>query len=208
VTGFSTFSYSTEKHNQSKFKIEGAHLATPCFECHKKGKEWSFRGVGEKCVDCHKDVHVNLLDSKYYPEKRCENCHLVSVWSEVKFDHKTTNFALEGKHNQKTCRECHFKKEGGYDIGQKFNKMNGDCENCHSDIHRSQFREDQKTNCLRCHGFESWKAEKFNHNTTKFKLDGGHKNVACNKCHKEYNDENGRYINYKFKDLRCINCHL
>jgi len=44
VTGFTKSSYSIAQHNQTKFRIEGAHLATPCFECHKKRKS----GISER----------------------------------------------------------------------------------------------------------------------------------------------------------------
>lgn len=208
VKGFTQFSFSVEKHNQLKFKLEGAHLATPCFECHKKEKEWNFRSIGENCVDCHKDIHQNLIDTKYYPAQRCENCHQVTTWSEINFDHQKTTFALEGKHAQTSCRKCHFESKSGSAINQRFNGLKGNCENCHLDIHQSQFKENSEIVCARCHSFENWKPEKFNHNNTKFKLDGGHKDVACIRCHKVVNQGNTKYINYKIKDISCASCHL
>ncbi len=208
VTGFSLFSFTVEKHNLSKFKLEGSHLATPCFECHKKGKDWSFRGIGEQCVDCHKDIHQNLIDARFYPGSRCENCHQAASWSEIKFDHQTTSFQLEGKHLLVSCRQCHFLLKEGNAPEQKFRQLGGNCENCHKDIHHAQFKENTEKYCVRCHGFENWKPEKFNHNNTRFKLDGGHKDVACIKCHKVIAEGNERYINYKFKDILCATCHL
>ncbi len=207
-TGFTQFSFPVEKHNLSKFKLEGSHLATPCFECHKKGKEWSFREIGEHCVDCHKDIHQNLIDAKYYPGSRCEVCHQVSAWNEVSFDHHVTSFKLEGKHLVTSCRKCHFTSKDGAISAQKFKQLGGNCENCHADVHHAQFKDDSEKVCVRCHGFDNWKPEKFNHNTTRFKLDGGHKNVACIKCHKVVNEGGEKYINYKFKDILCATCHL
>jgi hypothetical protein len=188
--------------------MEGAHQATPCFECHKKGKDWNFRGIGEKCVDCHADIHKNMIDGKYYPGQRCENCHLVTTWSDIKFDHQLTKFALEGKHASISCRKCHFDPQNQVITNQKFNNLSSNCETCHSDVHRGQFQGDQAVVCLRCHGFENWKPEKFNHNNTRFKLDGGHKDVACNKCHKLVTEGSNNFINYKFKDILCATCHL
>ncbi len=208
INGFTQFSFSIEKHNLTKFKLEGAHLATPCFECHKKGKEWNFRGIGEKCADCHKDIHKNVIDAKFYPAGRCENCHRVSTWNEINFDHSVTSFPLEGKHLTASCRKCHFVSKGEGVTEQKFNKLGANCENCHADIHHAQFKENNEVVCVRCHGFENWKPEKFDHNTTRFKLDGGHKDVACVKCHKVIGEDNNRFINYKIKDLSCVTCHL
>ena len=207
VNGFTQSSFTAEKHNLSKFKIEGSHLATPCFECHKKGKEWNFKGIGEKCVDCHMDIHKGFIDVKYYPAARCENCHSVFGWNEIKFDHQLTSFKLEGKHLNTTCRKCHFVKKDGVQL-QTFKGQAMNCENCHTDIHHAQFKVNNVSPCLDCHGLENWKADKFNHNKTRFKLDGGHKNVSCSKCHKVWNSGSERYINYKFKDILCATCHL
>lgn len=208
VAGFTQFSFPIEKHNLSRFRLDGAHLATPCFECHKKGKDWNFRGIGEKCVDCHKDIHKNLIDVKYYPAEQCENCHQVKSWNEINFDHVKTTFALEGKHAGLSCRKCHFEAINGEAIDQNFKKLDGNCENCHKDIHHAQFSENKEYVCLKCHGFENWKPGKFDHNATRFKLDGGHKDVACLKCHKELTEGNIKYINYKIKDILCATCHL
>lgn len=208
ATGFTKFSYSFEKHNLTKFKLEGAHQATPCFECHKREKDWNFRGIGERCVDCHKDIHQNLIDAKYYPSQKCESCHQASAWSDVKFDHQLTSFALEGKHADATCRKCHFKDNRISVDNQIFNALKANCGNCHNDVHHGQFNENKEIVCLRCHGFENWKPEKFDHNSTRFKLDGGHKDVACIKCHKPLTEGNIRYINYKFKEILCTTCHL
>lgn len=206
--GFSQFSFSIEKHNQSKFRLEGSHVATPCFECHKKGKEWSFRGIGEKCLDCHPDIHQNLIDAKYYPAKRCENCHQPKSWSEINFDHQKTSFALEGKHALVSCRKCHFENKSGTAINQKFNTLTANCENCHRDVHQAQFKENGEIVCVRCHNFENWIPDKFNHNSTRFKLDGGHKEVACIRCHRVVLDGTVKFIKYKFNDISCATCHL
>ncbi|MEI7828370.1 MAG: hypothetical protein WCI31_01300 [Prolixibacteraceae bacterium] len=208
VTGFVQFSYSVEKHNLSKFKLEGAHLAIPCLDCHKKEKEWNFKNIGERCVDCHKDIHKDLIDTKYYPVQKCENCHQVLAWNEIKFDHKLTSFDLQGKHAATSCRKCHFDEKINKGMSQKFKGFDGNCESCHTDVHRAQFSKNNEIVCLKCHGFNNWKPEKFNHNTTRFKLDGGHKDVACAKCHKLLTEGNNTYINYKFKDILCATCHL
>ena len=209
VEGFTPTMYTIEKHNETKFTLEGGHVSTPCFECHKKGKDWSFRNIGKKCLDCHVNIHKGEIDTSYFPEEDCEKCHTVNSWSAVKFDHQLTSFPLEGKHKIQTCRKCHFedKKDGTY--SQKFSSLkNSSCEGCHPDIHHGQFKENNQTSCLKCHGFENWQPSKFNHGDTHFKLEGAHKNLACNKCHKEIKEKDINYRNYNLKDHQCINCHL
>ncbi len=208
LTGFTTFSYSTEQHNLSKFKLEGAHLATPCFDCHKKGKDWNFKQVGAKCVDCHQDIHLHFIDSKYYGDSSCQACHGVFGWNDINFDHRLTSFVLEGKHATTSCRKCHFVTKGNAGLEQKFKNLDASCEKCHVDIHQGQFKKEGGSVCVKCHSFDNWKPDQFNHDTTSFKLDGGHKNVPCLKCHKVVSSENKIFINYKFKDILCATCHL
>ena len=109
--GFSQSLYSIEQHNESSFKLEGAHLATPCFECHKKEDRWSFREIGLNCVDCHDNIHKPYLDVKYYPDASCKSCHSNESWSKIEFDHSKTNFNLEGAHLRQLCSACHTVKD-------------------------------------------------------------------------------------------------
>ena len=65
----------------------------------------------------------------------------------------------------------------------------------------------EETGCSTCHDYVDWKAKKFDHNKTKFTLEGAHQNVACNKCHKPVEAEQTSYILYKIPDYRCETCH-
>jgi nitrate/TMAO reductase-like tetraheme cytochrome c subunit len=207
--GFTPTLFSIEKHNQTKFPLEGGHASTPCFECHKKEKDWSFRNIGINCVDCHANIHKGEIKESYFPQQDCQKCHLISSWSEVQFNHQLTSFTLEGKHRSLSCRACHFEDKKDGTITQKFASLkNISCEGCHRDVHHGQFKENNQTLCLKCHGFENWQASKFNHDNTRFKLEGAHKGLACHKCHKEIKENNTNYTNYHFKDIQCINCHL
>jgi len=40
VKGFSQFTFTLEQHNNSSFALKDSHIAVPCFECHKKQKEF------------------------------------------------------------------------------------------------------------------------------------------------------------------------
>jgi hypothetical protein len=205
--GFPGSSFSFERHNKSSFKLEGAHVATPCFSCHKKEKEWNFGEIDKRCEACHENIHKNHIKEKFIPEGRCEKCHLTDNWTQVTFDHKTTTFELKGKHAEISCRDCHFKKDKDDHVVQQFSELTGQCEECHTDVHQKQFVTNGLTDCTTCHGVENWKAEKFNHDQTRFKLDGGHKGVECKKCHFENKSNIVPFIQYKNTKILCTSCH-
>jgi len=206
--GFKGSSFTIEKHNLSDFPLEGAHLATPCFACHKKQVNWTFRKIGSLCVDCHKNEHKGFIQEKYYPGEKCTVCHDVNSWKEPKFDHAATKFKLEGIHAQQTCATCHYPKTDTGQAVQKFKDLATDCSGCHKNSHAGQFDIKGKTDCTRCHGFEDWKKSLFDHNSSRFKLEGAHLKVTCDKCHKEEADSKGRFIQYKNNKILCANCHI
>jgi len=206
-SGFKESSYTIEQHNNGVFRLQGAHLATPCFACHKKTTEWSFRNIGNSCRDCHQDIHAGYIDIKYYPEANCTKCHTENRWSEVSFDHAQTKFAISGAHEKQTCRSCHAKGESNDPKILKFTGLAQTCTSCHEDNHAGQYAVDGFTDCARCHNSSNWTLTNFDHDKTRFPLDGKHKNVACNDCHKMIEATPKPYRQYKFKDVRCETCH-
>lgn len=206
VNGFSPSSFGIERHNQMEFKLEGAHLATPCFACHLKNEKWNFAGLRTRCVDCHENIHQNTLPEKYLPEEDCKTCHSVTKWSEILFDHNATNFQLLGKHAGVNCRSCHFRETNGI-TKQQFSNLAGNCENCHEDVHFKQFEKSGKNDCERCHTFNNWLPDKFSHDNARFKLDGKHAGLECIQCHKPTDSLIRNYIVYKFDDISCASCH-
>lgn len=206
LKGFKNFSYTIEQHNQSTFPLNGAHNATPCFDCHKKTEKWAFREIGKRCVDCHSDLHKGFISTKYYPERECKSCHSENSWREITFDHSKTKFELLGVHKTQTCRKCHFTENADKTFQQKFLNIEVSCKSCHADIHFKQFEKNGETDCKVCHEFENWKAAKFDHNTTNFKLQDKHANVQCIKCHKPTIENNNTFINYKIS-IKCESCH-
>ena len=205
VDGFSASLFSIEEHAKTKFPLEGGHIATPCFACHKQESKWKFKDLGERCNDCHIDIHLGQIDKKWYPNQSCDQCHLPTSWTDNKFDHSKTAFKLEGSHSKQNCRECH-KPEGEYKYG-KFAGTSTNCISCHENIHQTQFEIMGITECTRCHNFESWTIKNFNHNKTRFKLDGKHINVKCILCHKEVIQNDKKFIQYKMLSFECKDCH-
>lgn len=208
VNGFIGSLYTIDKHNASVFPLKGAHVATPCFACHKKTEKWSFREIGKRCIDCHTDIHKPNINEKYYPQSNCESCHNENRWSMITFDHGKTNFPLVGAHLKRTCRECHFKSEPDGTVRHHFSGLPVNCSNCHKDVHNHQFENNGATDCSLCHNNDLFKpASKFDHNKSRFPLDGKHKNVACNKCHKPNTDQKLIYVLYKTNKIKCEDCH-
>jgi hypothetical protein len=206
VNGFTPSNYTITQHNQCGFKLNGAHVAVACFECHRKEEKWNFRKIGKVCADCHPDIHQPHISIKYYPDKNCLKCHTENKWTDVSFDHSQTNFKLTGVHTSTACRTCHFVKNTKGQYEQRFSGLSTNCMNCHKDNHNKQFEKNGTTDCNECHGTTNWAASKFDHNRTAFKLDGKHRNVACSKCHKP--GEENKYVLYKIKNFKCESCHL
>jgi hypothetical protein len=205
--GFTPSMFSFEKHNQSKFRLDGAHMATPCLSCHKKKDNWSFRNIGIKCVDCHKNEHKGTIQEQYFPDETCVACHQTEQWQHVKFDHSQTRFKLEGVHHKTKCSACHYPGKENKLTAQKFTGLSMLCNECHANPHAGQFDVNGVTECNRCHGYENWTKSTFDHNSSRFRLQGVHAQIACAKCHPEVTNSKGTYVEYKNNKLLCSDCH-
>lgn len=203
--GFDIPMYTVESHAKTAFPLDGAHLAVPCFSCHVKNEKWQFRELGTRCIDCHQDVHNGQIAEKWYPAKACEQCHVSSSWKESRFKHELTGFELLGAHAEQSCSACHFPE--GLLADAVFENLPKRCEDCHSDQHFGQFKEKEGTDCSKCHSSNSWAIPQFNHDKTRFKLEGKHAEVACEKCHLTVVVNNNSYIQYKFERFECVVCH-
>jgi hypothetical protein len=216
VDRFVPSDFTVNIHNtSSSYKLEGAHLAVPCFICHKKvdigrsDERMQFTFKQTRCSDCHEDVHKGEVD-KYKKKDGCESCHNVASWKKVKFDHADTKFPLEGRHKTTECSACHKP----LDVGTKkeryqFLNLALDCLSCHEDIHVGQFAEvGGSVKCEKCHTPDSWFAEKFDHNRdSKYKIDGAHASVKCDGCHKTENIGGKQAVRYKPIGTECSTCH-
>ena len=137
----------------------------------------------------------------------CEACHNTRSWVDVAgFDHSKTKFPLLGVHRAVACNACHKPLPGEKQIQFKETPMA--CEACHVDVHGKQFAKAQKTECSTCHNSQRWKPSTFDHSKTKFPLEGGHKGVACDKCHSLTKVVDGKpVLFYKPTPLQCEACH-
>lgn len=207
VDAFSPSNFTIKDHEKSRFKLDGAHVAQPCFACHQVNKNWIFSFPTVECISCHKDIHQGFIDQRFYGDKSCVSCHQTSSWQDVRFNHKNTDFSLEGKHVSVSCGACHMNKKSTNGI-QKFKGLSSKCVTCHEDIHGGQFVKNGQNNCIQCHGLNAWDTQSFNHDNTNYRLDGEHKLVDCAKCHKYTLPANRRIRLFKIEKHECIDCHL
>lgn len=206
VDGFEGSTFSIAQHAETKFPLVGGHVATPCFACHLQEEKWSFRNIGERCVDCHDDIHQGEIASKWYPDQACEKCHLTESWTAAnRFDHDQTPFKLTGKHAGQDCRACHVPDEE-HPQG-RFAGIASACAACHDNVHGSQFEKDGVTDCARCHSFDGWAMADFDHDKTRFPLEGKHAEVACERCHRPVDGAGETMVQYRFESFECVDCH-
>ena len=140
-------------------------------------------------------------------DNNCSGCHLTDSWNTISFDHALTTFPLSGKHKSVNCGECHYKEEKPGKKVFLFISLNSKCEYCHKDIHYGQFIKNGNSDCGRCHTFNDWKPDKFDHNKTRFSLEGAHQKLECSRCHPTVTVSNNQYVKYNLEDFRCASCH-
>ncbi|MEK6750332.1 MAG: cytochrome c3 family protein [Pseudomonadota bacterium] len=173
-------------HEKTKFPLKNTHRSVACAACHVNQR---YKNTPKGCVTCHfsNDIHEEKNGTK------CQECHTENGWALVKFDHdKDTKYLLEGRHATVECQSCH---KG--DVYKKINNHKS-CNICHKleDAHNALFGE----KCEACHVPKSWSRPVFNHTTkTKYPLQGKHRDVACNICH--------RGDVYAKLEKTCIGCH-
>ncbi len=195
-------------HQQARFLLTGAHKKVECSKCHpvnqlRTPRVWQLSGMAfDQCGRCHQDQHKGAFGST------CETCHVTTGWKRnlKQFDHSITRYALQGKHQQVNCSDCHTEKL----VGQqpKFET----CLDCHKDYHNNQFADrPDKGNCAACHSVFGYRPTNYSirmHNSTMFPLVGAHVAVPCNLCHKPINTEgDSTKIRYTWNENKCSNCH-
>jgi hypothetical protein len=141
----------------------------------------------------------------------CEACHSTKTWKDLsRFDHSKTSFPLVGAHRATACIDCH--KPPNLEtklINVDFKAAPSQCEDCHQDIHGAQFAKGGNTPCADCHNSSKWKPSLFDHDQrTAFPLQGVHRNVRCEGCHKLTRViQTKTVLFYKPTPKECAACH-
>jgi len=191
-------------HTLTGYTLEGKHIVVDCKKCHT-GQKMTEPLKHDKCSSCHSDYHKGEFMASNYND--CAVCHSTMGFTESSFDfekHEKSAFPLSGAHIATPCNSCHKKTENW-----KFRNIGINCIDCHENVHIGAIIQDfmPANDCKKCHSDESWRTINFDHNKTKFKLEGKHKITDCRKCHITF--DGTKIVKQIFKDLnnQCISCH-
>ena len=169
-------------HNLAEFKLVGKHVDVECKLCHGDGE---YQGTPQECERCHEedDEHKGVLGTD------CGLCHSANDWKPSTFNHAQSTYPLTGLHGTVACEDCH--------VDKIFKGTPTECIACHAihDKHNGFFG----PNCSACHITSGWLPSTFNHALNRFPLTGAHVNLACTRCHSNFN--------YQAASPVCVNCH-
>lgn len=223
VKGFRPSTFTIARHNQSKFVLTGAHMAVACSDCHKLDTRLKpaspvpYHFSDTTCAACHADPHRGQFRERMAQAKAagraagCEACHSTETWQKVLgFDHATTAFPLLGAHRAVPCSSCHKIPAGETNTRNvDYRGISKECSSCHADVHAGQFSKAGRVPaCSNCHTSFRWKPSTFDHNKTKFSLQGAHERVRCSECHKLVREVDGkRVVFYQPAPVECAACH-
>lgn len=174
-----------------------------CNKCHTPFRQDTQTTL---CLDCHDKVAEDMKQSVGFHSRNpvaaksaCRHCHKehkgadadITGLDKSTFDHRQTDFLLNGGHSSVPCGSCHKQGEG-------YRKAPSTCIGCHKvqDPHKGRLGEV----CQSCHNEQTWtKTSPFDHSKTKFELKDAHQKVTCVKCHAGET--------YKGVATNCSGCH-
>lgn len=209
-------------------------------------RQWGRAGVllrpaYKHCADCHRDAHGGQLTAR--PDKgACESCHGVQGWKPSLFtvkQHQPLKLPLEGAHARVPCAKCHGPERPGLpplpgekELGRARVAMRppeSGCVDCHHDPHGGRYGEEEtkqpstggRRHCLDCHDVNAFHPSRVDievHSGFGFRLEGAHRAVPCQICHKELEatapasvlrlaDGNRRKLEFRQNRTRCEECH-
>lgn len=209
VQGFTPGSFTVARHQRTRYPLEGKHQASACAGCHRRESDPArasrlgtskviMRPAFQNCTDCHRDQHGGQLASRV-DQGECAACHRLSGWSPSAYDstaHAKTRFALDGRHEEIGCRDCHGTSRKGLPAFAAsvtagkgnfvFHLAETTCSSCHTDPHRGALKADN--GCATCHSSRSFRPATIDvalHDRFSFPLAGAHRATPCVACHKE-----------------------
>lgn len=210
-------------HRRTGFNLVGRHAEAPCASCHDARASSGIEGVSVRfqkgtarrafphpvattCASCHVDRHESLPLGEESPSS-CDACHGQETWLPSDYDlarhQREAAYALVGAHLAVACESCHRSADGTL----RFRVEAGSCTDCHRDSspHGDQF--DGRT-CDACHVGDSFLIEAFDHDSTRFALDGAHRSVPCASCHLgEARSDGTLQVRYRPLGTECRDCH-
>ncbi|HTT18358.1 MAG TPA: hypothetical protein VMG82_05410, partial [Candidatus Sulfotelmatobacter sp.] len=189
-------------HSTSGFPLTGSHTVPPraCTDCHVNN---NYNITNTTCISCHQTDFNNAtspVPHSGFPTT-CQQCHDTIQWTDGKFDHSTTGFALTGMHTvpPRACSDCH--------VNNNYSLNSTACVSCHLKDYQGTTNPNHVTanfpqTCDQCHDTSNWTDATFNHNSTGFPLTGLHTVPPrqCTDCHVNNN--------YSLNTTACVTCHL
>jgi DnaJ-class molecular chaperone len=100
----------TFNHSATPFPLTGAHVTTPCLQCHGDGV---YKGKATACASCHLTDFTTATNPNHPAAKiptTCETCHNTTRWTGATFNHDAPYFRIySGAHQGRwgTCADCH-----------------------------------------------------------------------------------------------------
>jgi hypothetical protein len=196
-------SFQAFDHSSTNFSLiwhQENYDATPmeCSECHKND---DLSVVDDQvCLDCHTG-HDSAFGQQHVTEfgSDCLGCHDGADRMQD-YNHGQSGFALEGRHAELACTNCHNPDH--------IREVAPDCAGCHNEpsIHLGLFEQP----CDTCHSAQAWTPAKLNgsyfgHLTTAsfslnlHQVDYYQQSITCKTCHPE---------DWQSTDLQiCVDCH-
>jgi hypothetical protein len=192
-------------HSTTDYPLTGAHSSVDCERCHEKASPTVYADLpARQCDDCHRDIHEG-----HFVDQECSDCHETDAWSVENFDHSLSAFALEGKHVDTPCVECHgnvneqyspeYPESDLFSILASFQLEFESCSNCH-DEQSPHDRTVADDTCEDCHTAQTWEVESYDHGD-KFSIAPAHENAACASCHEP------KLSHFTEVDGNCDSCH-
>ncbi len=210
TSGWGAIANGAFDHERTRYPLRGRHRSVTCEQCHKDA---SFKNpiAFARCSDCHADRHGGQL-VRAASTGACDACHLIEGFAPARYgaeEHLRTRFPLTGAHLAVACVACHGPTAKDAPQGSvQFRLKAQACADCHADEHGGQFAASRGgAECGRCHGDRSWHAVSFDHQKTRFALDGAHARAACAACHKTETIGRRRAVRYRPAETKCRGCH-
>lgn len=208
--GWAPSTFDAARHNAGRtFALVGAHLTAKCAACHEGAtvrRPLRVRMPHETCQACHADDDPHRGE---FVGRPCDACHVEAAWTPTTFDIARHNagetFQLAGAHLAAPCSACHGSSVP--DAPARFRLAHEACVDCHArdDPHQNQFADRA---CDECHDTNSYRIERFPHDATRYPLDGRHRDVSCDGCHRlEVGADGSTMRRYRPLGMQCEDCH-
>ncbi len=197
----------------SFFPLFSGHSDLLCSDCHS-GE--SYKGAPNTCVACHHEEDPHSGNNG----PNCANCHNISYWQDVNFDHTDMGDQLcsdchtpPENHFPGSCSSCHISVTDWLVLNFDHSVVgNQDCANCHlRPINHYQGA------CTLCHSdTANWQNAIFNHSTigntdcaSCHTPPANHFSGACSTCHGDTgNWRNASFNHSVVSGQACSSCHV